>query len=313
MSDRTEKSVMQILRKLFSFSGAPTFVTEKAGSGIISPTIKQFLNSYGISTSRSGPADKVETGEERFYGPLWRTIRLLMADSQAPIKSWHLYLPLALQALRGLLNSKVNAVPHQKLFAFDRYLHEPANKFTSSWLYDGDRVIFNDDSIDPPLAQEADLIQSSQDTAQIRLYGGQTREVKIEQIFPINQEGSDQNQAQQIVDLTGENDSITDYSDAESDISCLNDEESSRPEIPPDPSYNDTSPQPLPTTSRQPIVIPFMKRTIEGQTQMGDYSPTPESEAQPSDSDVPDSPPITRLRARQGSMVLRSGKTLPTK
>ena len=83
---------------------------------MISPKIKQFLSSYGAATNKRSLSTKVNgANNERFYGPLWRTIRLLMADAQPKPKPWHLYLPIALQALRALLNLKTNAIPRMAL------------------------------------------------------------------------------------------------------------------------------------------------------------------------------------------------------
>ena len=188
MPDRSENSITKNLTKIFTFSGAPTLVGKRANSGIITPGIKKFLWAYGVATSKINPTVEVgNSTDERFFGGLWRTIKLLMADSQASNKDWHSYLQKALQAQRTLLNPRTNATPHAKMFTFDRQFHDSVDGHTPSWLSDSDKVIFNDISIDPPLAQEVQLIQSNDSSAQIKLLDGQNLEVDTKHLYPIDE------------------------------------------------------------------------------------------------------------------------------
>ena len=65
-----------------------SYVNEKPNRLTLTPGLKQFINSYGAATSKidsAGATNGVEN--EKFYGSLWRTIQLLMADAKAPIKT----------------------------------------------------------------------------------------------------------------------------------------------------------------------------------------------------------------------------------
>ena len=222
-----------------------------------------------------------------------------MADAQAPNKNWHTYLQKALQAQSTLLNPKTNATPHAKMFTFDRQFQDSVEGLTPSWLSDSDRVIFNDISIDPPLAQEVELIQSNDSSAQTKLLDGQNLEVETKHLYPIDKGAKDNYQTQQVVDLTDENGSLYDISDTDSDIFCLNEEEPSQPNIKMDPTNGGTSPL-QPTVSTQDTNL------------MGEYD-SPSSNISEPNGGRPDSPPITRFRSHQGDMVLRSGRTLRLK
>ena len=71
MPDKSENSIMLNLTKIFSLSGAPSYVNEKPNRGTLTPGLKQFINSYGAATSKidsAGATNGVEN--EKFYGSL---------------------------------------------------------------------------------------------------------------------------------------------------------------------------------------------------------------------------------------------------
>ena len=204
-------------------------------------------------------------------------------------------------------------MPHAKLFAFDRQVHKLETRLTPSWLLDSNRVIFNDIRANPPLAQEVELIQSNDSSAQIKLLDGQNLEVKTEHLYPIDQGAKDHYQAQQVVDLTDENDPIGDISDTESDIYCLNGEEPSQPGTTPNLMNGGTSPMQPPASPKRPVIIPFTMRSTQDSNMMGEFNSPNSSITQSSGGSRPDSPPITRFRSHQDDMVLRSGRTLRQK
>ncbi|MCH2619851.1 MAG: hypothetical protein MKZ83_05825, partial [Candidatus Poseidoniia archaeon] len=312
MPDKSDKSIMHNLTKIFSLSGAPSYVSEKPNRGTLTPVIKQFINSYGAATSKIDSASATNGVEnEKFYGSLWRTIQLLMADAKAPMKNWHLYLLKALQAKRTLLDISANAVPHEKLFTFSRQVHDTKSQTISSWLSDHDQAIFKDDSVDPPLAREVDVIQKGKDSAQITLPDGQMKEVKTELLYPLGEGATERPQDQPVIDLVEDSESIDGFSDAGSEIRCPDSEKPPHSEPETDPNYGGTSPKHTPVTTRRPIIIPFSLRPMQDQNQREQSNLPNDRIASSKSSQYPDSPPLTRLRAQQESMELRSGKTLP--
>ena len=313
MPDKSEKSIMHNLTKIFSLSGARSYVNEKPNRLTLTPGLKQFINSYGAATSKidsAGATNGVEN--EKFYGSLWRTIQLLMADAKAPIKNWHLYLLKALQAKRTLLDISANAVPHEKLFTFNRQVHDTKGQTISSWLSDQDQAIFKDVSVDPPLAREVDVIQKGKDTAQITLPNGQMKEVKTELLYPIGEGGTERPQDQPpMIDLVEDSEVMDGFSDAGSEIRCLDSEEQTHLEPETDSNNEGTTPKHTPVTTREPIIIPFSLRPMHHQNQREQSNLPNDRIASSISGQYPDSPPHTRLRAQQERMELRSGKILP--
>ena len=114
-----------------------------------------------------------------------------------------------------------------------------------------------------------------------------------------------------MIDLVEDSESIDGFSDTESEIRCLDTEEPSHAEPEPDPSYGGTSPKQTPITTIKPVIIPFSLRPMQDLNQKGKSNSPNDSVASSRGGQIPDSPPLTRLRAQQRNMELRSGKTLP--
>ena len=298
LPDRSDDSVTRSLAKFFTFIGAPKFIHERADSGIITSTVKNFLRDYGVSTNKITPTvEAITYADEHFFGVLWQTIKLFMEDSGDSNKNWQIYLRMALQAQRTLLNTKTNKMPPDRMFFFDRKFHGSVGGHVPKWLCDSKKVVFNDVGIDPPMAQEVQLVHSNTDSAHIKLPNGKDLRADTEHLFPVLNGAKENLQNQDLVDLTSDTDSVYDAFDSDSDVYCLDENVPSHTAVKLDPYC-------LGSPSHQQSVASEEQNSIDGQNSPSSGVPSPISGRI-------DGPPVTRLRTRLEDMVLRSGRALP--
>ena len=108
--DISTETVIDCLVQLFSLFGMPPYINSDRGSSFISQELKMFLNSRGISSSRSTPYNPTGNSQvERYNGIIWSAVNLALANKDLPVKFWESVLPDALHSIRSLLCTPTNS------------------------------------------------------------------------------------------------------------------------------------------------------------------------------------------------------------
>ena len=87
----------------------------------VSKEIELFLNERGIASAFSSvynPSGKSQC--KRFNGIIWNISKLALRTRGLKTSQWEMVVPESLHALRSLLCSATNEVPHDRFFKFTR-------------------------------------------------------------------------------------------------------------------------------------------------------------------------------------------------
>ena len=83
----------------------------------MSDELKTFLQSKGISTSRTAPYNPQGNGQvEKLNDTLWRAIKLALKSKKLEISQWESVLLDALHSIRSLLCTATNCTLHERFF-----------------------------------------------------------------------------------------------------------------------------------------------------------------------------------------------------
>ena len=111
----------QLLEKLFSSCGMPEFVHYDNVPSCSSGSIKEFLLKRGVASSKSIPYHSTGNSQaERYISIVRKSIRLSLKPNNLPLSCWETVLPDALHFVRSLLNTTINATPHELSSNFNR-------------------------------------------------------------------------------------------------------------------------------------------------------------------------------------------------
>lgn len=180
------ETVIRVLIDLFSIFGYPDFIHSDRGSQFMSKSVREFLNSNGISQSRTTPYHPIGNGQcERYNGILWKGIKLALADENKDEAHWEKVLPKVLHAQRSLLCTATNATPHDRLFNFPRRSGLGAS--LPSWLLNPGPVLlrkFQRQNKSEPLVDEVELIEANTHFARVKFANGVEDTVSTRDLAP---------------------------------------------------------------------------------------------------------------------------------
>ena len=121
-SDVSSCTAISCVNSLFSLIGFPAIVHSGNATCFVSKKIKLFLNERGISSTFSSVYNPRSNSQcERFNGTIWNTIKLALRTRGLKTSQWEMVIPECLHALRSLLSTATNEVPHDRSFKFARH------------------------------------------------------------------------------------------------------------------------------------------------------------------------------------------------
>ena len=173
MPDQTAVRITNELVKLFATLGLPQVLHSYQGRNFESTVLKQTLEAFGVSKSRTTAYHPQGDGlVERFNRSL---LQLLWYYVQSEL-DWERYLPLALYAYRTAKHSSTGVSPFQLMFG-----HQPK-------LPDNSIDAFDTNSYQAHLraksAELQDLMASNSASAAHRQQQGYSRLTKLQQFTP---------------------------------------------------------------------------------------------------------------------------------
>ena len=184
--DMTSGSVISALCSLFSLFGMPSFIHSDRGPSLVSKELREFLNSRGISCSRTTPYNPEGNGQvEKTNHTIWRAVTLALKSKGLSQEHWQEVLPDVLHSIRSLLCTATNATPHEKLFGFQR--RSGTGSSLPSWLSTPGPVLlrrFVRHSKNDPLVDEVELIEANPQYAFIKKSDGTETTVSIKDLAP---------------------------------------------------------------------------------------------------------------------------------
>ncbi|XP_042215916.1 uncharacterized protein LOC121862050 [Homarus americanus] len=170
----TAATVIKCLRQLFSIVGIPAYVHSDQGTSFMSRELRNFLTSYGVSTSRTTPYNPRGNGQcEHHNGIIWKTITLDLRSKNIAETNWESVLPDALHSIRSLLCTATNKTPHEKLLSFQRRSDRGSSMLT--WLSSHRPVLLRRhgrNSKYDPLVDEVELLEANPQYTHIRFPDG---------------------------------------------------------------------------------------------------------------------------------------------
>lgn len=186
VSDMTSSTIIRCLCTLFSMFGMPGMVHSDRGTSFLSEEVKQFLNSRGISSSRTTPYNPAGNGQvEKGNHTIWRAVTLACCSKGLPLTHWQEVLPDVLHSIRTLLCTATNSTPHERMFNFQR--KSGTGTSLPTWLSSPGKVLlrrFVRHSKNEPLVDEVDLLEANPQYAHIRHADGRESTVSIKDLAP---------------------------------------------------------------------------------------------------------------------------------
>ncbi|XP_054287969.1 uncharacterized protein LOC129003695 [Macrosteles quadrilineatus] len=193
-SDMSSSTVKSKLKTLFSTFGVPSYIHSDRGTSFLSQDLKSYLNSLGISTSRTTAYNPAGNGQvERYNGILWKTIELALKSLNLEINQWETVLEDALSSVRSLLCTATNQTPHERMFLHPR---RSGNNGVSapSWLLNSGPVYlkrFNRTSKYEPLVEEVQLLHGNAEYAHVKLPDGRETTVSTRHLALVGEYQTD--------------------------------------------------------------------------------------------------------------------------
>ncbi|XP_054259839.1 uncharacterized protein LOC128984533 [Macrosteles quadrilineatus] len=193
-SDMSSSTVKSKLKTLFSTFGVPSYIHSDRGTSFMSQDLKSYLNSLGISTSRTTAYNPAGNGQvERYNGIVWKTIELALKSLNLEINQWETVLEDALSSVRSLLCTATNQTPHERMFLHPR---RSGNNGVSapSWLLNSGPVYlkrFNRTSKYEPLVEEVQLLHGNAEYAHVKLPDGRETTVSTRHLAPVGEYQTD--------------------------------------------------------------------------------------------------------------------------
>ena len=185
-SDLTSSTIIKCLCSLFSIFGMPSYIHSDRGAAFMSQELRQFLNSRGISCSRTTPYNPEGNGQvEKGNHTIWRGIVLSLKSKNLPNSCWQDVLPDVLHAVRTLLCTATNFTPHERMFNFQR--KSGTGTALPTWLLVPGPVLlrrFIRHSKQEPLVDEVELLEANPQYAFIRYKDGRESTVSIKDLAP---------------------------------------------------------------------------------------------------------------------------------
>nr|XP_039261686.1 uncharacterized protein LOC120337851 [Styela clava] len=178
--------VISCLEKLFALCGIPGYIHSDRGKSFMSAELRDFLLKRGVATSQSSPYHPIGNSQvERFNGIIWKAVRLCLRTYNLPITHWEYVLPKALQSLRSLLCTAVNATPHELFFNFQH--RSPSGHSLPTWLCESKHAFLrkfvrshkNDD-----LVEQVELKNVNPAYARVRFSDGRESTVSLRDLSP---------------------------------------------------------------------------------------------------------------------------------
>ena len=217
-SDLTSSTIIKCLCTLFSMFGMPAYVHSDRGSSFMSRELRQFLNSRGISCSRTTPYNPEGNGQvEKGNHTIWRSILLSLSSKKLPNSHWQEVLPDVLHSVRTLLCTATNCTPHERMFQFQR--RSGTGTSLPTWLLVPGPVLlrrFVRRSKQEPLVDEVQLIEANPQYAFIRYPDGRESTVSIKDLAPtgeVRELSEEVPDAPQVMNLDGEHGEATPVED----------------------------------------------------------------------------------------------------
>ena len=178
--------VISCLDKLFSLFGTCNFVHSDRGSAFMSSQLKEYLLRKGIASSRTTPYHPEGNGQcERYNGIIWKAVKCAAQSRKLPLEKWETVLPDALNSIRSLLCTSINATPHSRFFSFPR--RSSQGRSLPGWLCQPGPVLLrkfvrsgkNDDVVRP-----VQLLEANPMYARIRHIDGRESTVSLRDLAP---------------------------------------------------------------------------------------------------------------------------------
>ena len=122
---------------------------------------------------------------ERYNGIIWKTVQLALANRKMPISKWESVIPEALNAIRTLLCTSINATPHERFISFQR--RSSTGTSFPSWLAQPGIVLLKHHvrrSKHDPLLIKMKLIEANPQYAQIQTAEGRQSTVSLRDFAP---------------------------------------------------------------------------------------------------------------------------------
>jgi len=101
---------------------------------------KDYLIARGVATSQSTPCHPTGNSQcERTNQTIWKTVKLLLKSRGLVEGDWESVLPEASHAVRALLCTATNRMPHERFFKFQR--RSGLGRTLPSWLVEPGPVL----------------------------------------------------------------------------------------------------------------------------------------------------------------------------
>jgi len=147
----------------------------------MSAELKQFLYAHGIATSRMTGYNPQGNGQvERYNGVIWKAVTLALKSRGLGPEQWEIALPNALNSIRSLLCTSINATPHERMFTHQR--RHTSDQSGPNWLtYPG--TVFMKRPVRQskyePMVEKVELIDANPEYAHVRLPDGRETTVSV--------------------------------------------------------------------------------------------------------------------------------------
>ena len=192
-ADMTAGTIIKSLCSLFTMFGMSSYIHSDRGQNFIGKEVRQFLNSRGISCSRTTPYNPECNGQaEKSNHTIWRAVTLALRSKNWPQSRWQEVLPDVVHSVRTLLCTATNSTPHERLFNFQR--KSGTGSSLPTWLMSPGPVLlrrFVRHSKQEPLVDEVHLIEANPQYAFIRYQDGRESTVSIKDLAPTGEVGGE--------------------------------------------------------------------------------------------------------------------------
>ena len=223
VSDMTSTTVISCFCTLFSMFGMPGYIHSDRGTSFMSRELREFLNSRGISCSRTTPYNPECNGQvEKGKHTIWRAIALACRSKNLSVSHWQEVLPDVLHSVRTLLCTATNCTPHERMFNFQR--KSGTGTSLPTWLTLPGKVLlrrFVRNSKYEPLVDEVDLIEANPQYAHVRFSDGRESTVSIKDLAPRGDVVEVERNVEEIEQTEGERNEEIEQREREKEMKCL--------------------------------------------------------------------------------------------
>ena len=129
---------------------------------------------------------------ERYNGVIWKAVTLALKSRGLGPERWEITLPDALNSIRSLLCTSINATPHERMFTHQR--RYTGGQSVPNWLtYPG--TVFMKRPVRQskyePMVEKVELIDANPEYAHVRLPDGRETTVSVRHLAPAGTPPSD--------------------------------------------------------------------------------------------------------------------------